>query len=93
MNRIMRIVLVLIGTLILAQFINMIAAFAIGLAVLVVWVLLDSRKQIREAGILGLGLSSEEAQAIQNDLSSGNRSSAVQRLQEAQERKLASLLE
>ncbi|MCX5637392.1 MAG: hypothetical protein NTX52_06835 [Planctomycetota bacterium] len=102
MNRIIRIVLVfivtLIVTLIIAHLMNvkLVVAFAISLATFVVWWLLVSRKQrkqIREDEMFGLGLSSEEDKAIKNDLASGNRSSAVQHLQEAQERQRASLLE
>jgi len=93
-NRIVRIVLVLIGTLILAQFINRIAAFAIGLVVLIIWGLLDSRKQIQEAySKKELGLNQEEAQSLQDDLASGNRSAGIARIKEAQDRQRASLLE
>ena len=94
MNRILKIVVVFIGTLILAQLINGIAAFAIGLVVLVVWSLLDSRKQSREAYLQKeLGLNPKEAQDVIDQLGSGNRSAAVERIQSAQERQRASLLE
>jgi len=89
---------VLAGFLILAQFINGVAAFAIGCAVLVVWSVRDSRKQIRESEnrfeklVSRVGLNPEEAQAIQDDLARGNRSAAVGRIQAAQDRQRATLL-
>ena len=94
MKRIIRIVVVLVGTLILAQFINGVLAFAMGGAVLFVWSLLDSRKQSREWYLRKeFGLDPEEAQALEDDLASGDRSATVGRIQEAQERQRAILLE
>lgn len=95
MRSTIRVVVMVAGSIILAQFINGVVAFAIGLAVLTVWVLVDSKKLVRKADMLELefGLSPEEAEEVESDLAIGNKAAAVGRIQKAQDRKRSALLE
>ncbi|MCX6832867.1 MAG: hypothetical protein NT028_12195 [candidate division Zixibacteria bacterium] len=93
MKSTVRVVVVVVGSLILAQFINGVAAFAIGFAVLTVWVFVDSKKSVRKVEMLRFGLSPEEAAGVESDLASGNKAAAVGRFQKAQDRQRSALLD
>ncbi len=93
MNRTTRVIIITIGTIILAQFINGILAIIVGFAVIIVWGLIISKKEIIETEMSNLDLSSSEIKTIRDDIAHGDKSLAINKIQEAQNRIHASLFE
>lgn len=86
----MNIIVAVITALILAQFIDGRLAFALALAALIGRRLLRHRRAINE--MRKLGLPPNEVEKVQEELRSGNRDAAVQRIANIQEQQRADLL-
>lgn len=85
----MDILVAVIGALLLAQFIGGRVAFILAFVALVGRRALRRRRRV--AAIEKLGLPPEDLQAVSEDLQSGNRDAAIQRIAAVQERHRAAL--
>ncbi len=83
----MDILVAIIGALLLAQFIDGRVAFVLAFVALVGWLAFRRRRRVAE--IRRLGLPPEDLKAVSEDLQSGNRDAAIQRIAAAQEQREA----
>lgn len=93
MSGIPRIMIVLVGTIVLAQMVPGLLAIAIGSVALIVWAVLDSGRQSRLAMMREYGLTQDEAEAAERSSAIGDEESAIKYFEDARDRQFEALRE